>query len=81
METDLQSGICPKCHHAEVYIMADADHKIFPDTYRPGEHSWHWRPKVDELVCANCGYVELYVREEDVPRIRKEWTQIKPRQG
>jgi predicted nucleic-acid-binding Zn-ribbon protein len=79
MEAELQSGICPKCHHAEVYMMADADHKIFPDHYY-GAVAWQWRPKVDELVCTNCGYVELYVREEDVSRIRKEWTHVHPQQ-
>jgi predicted nucleic-acid-binding Zn-ribbon protein len=60
---NMKNGHCPKCNSTEVYRGA-------PATLAAGEGWVHLENRktgtnimLDSYVCANCGYVEMYVAE------------------
>lgn len=77
--TTMKSGTCPKCQSSEVFnnsshptrgdraSIAGADGRVRSNLY------------VNVYVCADCGYVEEYVREdilndqEKMERLRSTW--------
>ena len=67
----MKSGICPKCNEKEVY----GDHA------KPHGISVLWTviSPVDTilLVCANCGYLEFYIEnEQDLVKVKKNFQKI-----
>lgn len=67
----MKSGICPKCGEAEVY----------GDSNRPHGISVFWSAilpvNTTLLACANCGYLEFYVEnEQDLDKIKKNFQKV-----
>lgn len=77
METTLKSGVCPKCNSEEVYGEIRDYSKILPSSF--GFGAGGTRPNVENYVCGNCGYVEFYVRAEDLERVKRNWIRRRKR--
>ncbi len=67
----MKSGICPKCSSSAIYGDIKNPHGIVVD-----------RMKILPmntilLVCADCGYLEFYVEnEQDLEKIRKKCSKV-----
>lgn len=62
------TGICPKCSGTEIYT--DADLTKRGDRGDIGISSWT-RLFLDVYVCATCGFIEEYVRNNDLTDDKK----------
>jgi len=64
----MKDGICPKCGAKEIHIV---------DGNRTGisiSLSWSRNTFANLYVCVKCGYIEMFVEdEEDLPRIAERW--------
>ncbi len=67
----MQNGHCPKCNSTEIY-------RGTRSPFRAGEGMLHLEGiahntginiLLDACVCAQCGYVEMYVTEQSRPKL------------
>jgi ribosomal protein S27AE len=74
LESNLKSGVCPKCSAQDVYSTENDRRKIVPHKFKD-DMSWENRlsPEVDNYVCGNCGYVEFYVRPKGLATVKETW--------
>jgi predicted RNA-binding Zn-ribbon protein involved in translation (DUF1610 family) len=67
--------VCPKCGKADVR---------WNDQGSTSRNSlllsrWSlWALKLVTYVCAACGHIEEYVRDEDLPRVAEKWPRVDP---
>ena len=68
----MKSGVCPKCRSAEVFLLEGETHR---STLK---HSgWGDLTSTTDYACANCGYVEEYLRSSaDRDKVRQEWQRV-----
>ncbi len=73
----MKEGICPKCDAAEVYSPEDMLLKGGPFGSNSIPVSLTSMAALDNYVCADCGYVESYVADEDkLHEITKKWKRV-----
>jgi predicted RNA-binding Zn-ribbon protein involved in translation (DUF1610 family) len=71
----MKNGVCPKCGKADVRWR---DSVLSQRSYLPLT-GWSLRQlKLDTYVCAACGHIEEYVRDEDLPRVAEKWPRVDP---
>jgi predicted nucleic-acid-binding Zn-ribbon protein len=76
----LKNGICPRCHHTQVYSSSRLRAETGNASFIP--LSFLRSIALDNYVCANCGYVESYVSEpEMLSRIADIWPHVEPPHG
>ena len=66
-----QSRVCPKCGGTDILIFEG-----YAGAYGSGNHimtgaSIFSAGPVDRHICCGCGFVEEWVREEDMEKLRK----------
>ena len=72
----MKSGKCPKCGSVDVRYNRGSRYR---GTLVMGIFSW---VRLDDYICANCGYVEGYVAPEHLEKVRKQVPslEVKPEQ-
>lgn len=86
MPTGLNDGICPKCNATEIYTTDNDTYKIVPHKFGSVGSFAEFidrvaglpSPVVDNYVCGNCGYAELYVRPSSIEKVKKSWNLLPP---
>jgi predicted nucleic-acid-binding Zn-ribbon protein len=69
----MKTGICPKCGSDEVYVRRKSQGAYYSNAIPLGG-SWSFRYfSPDTYICANCGYIERYVSEEDRDKVARKW--------
>ncbi len=67
----MKSGVCPKCSSTEIYGDTNNPHGIVVDKGKILPMN------TILLVCADCGYLEFYVENEnDLERIKKKFRKV-----
>jgi predicted nucleic-acid-binding Zn-ribbon protein len=73
----LKTGICPKCSSHEVFSGADVVLKKGPFGSNSIPIGITSIAALDNLVCAECGYVESYVSDPDkLAEISRKWAKV-----
>ena len=73
----MKTGICPKCSSHEVFSGADVVLKKGPFGSNSIPIGITSIAALDNLVCAECGYVESYVSDPDkLAEISRKWDKI-----
>lgn len=63
-------GQCLKCGKSDLLLVPMTR---WSDRYK-ALYLGVWKSAaVDHFVCASCGFVEQYVSDEDLPKVRKFW--------
>lgn len=71
----MRDGYCPKCGSADVYRKDPSPNQSLM--------AGGWVQKAVtayDYACGQCGYVETYVEEKDLTRIREHWEPVDPKQ-
>jgi predicted nucleic-acid-binding Zn-ribbon protein len=67
----MKDGICPKCEEREVHVFTGTGAEL---SIRLGAFSG---ASVIYYICANCGYVELFVENKaDLPKIAAKYPKV-----
>ena len=70
----MKSGVCPKCGARD--IRQDGGRRC-PRNFLPrgmfATAAW-----IHNYVCVSCGYLESYIRTEDLKGVSKAWTSVNP---
>ena len=64
----MKNGKCPKCNSREVYKHSGISQRshLSVSTFK--------QAKLEDYVCAGCGYLEVYIiKSEDLKKIREKW--------
>ena len=63
----MKNGKCPKCSSGDIRVSSSKDWKLrsYRKYFQLGLLSY---ASLDEYVCANCGYIESYVTENEKDR-------------
>jgi Zn finger protein HypA/HybF involved in hydrogenase expression len=70
----MKDGICPKCNAKEVHVCRDTAVEL---SIRLGMFS---SADVGYYICANCGYVEIFVEnKDDLPKIAEKYPKVYPK--
>jgi predicted nucleic-acid-binding Zn-ribbon protein len=78
----MKDGKCPKCNSTQVFrgapaTLAAGEGKVHLENFKTGSNLM-----LDSYVCANCGYVEMYVTEAsksklpDLAKDEKFWRSL-----
>jgi len=75
----LKTGICPKCNSHEVFSGAGVALKKGPFGSNSIPIGLTSIAALDNLVCAECGYVESYVSDPaKLGEISRKWVKVEP---
>jgi predicted nucleic-acid-binding Zn-ribbon protein len=70
----MKSGICPKCGARDIH---QDGWRRCPRNFLPHGSFWGWS-RVHNYVCVSCGYLESYIRTEDLEAVSKNWASVNP---
>ena len=65
----MRSGICPKCGANDIRL--EAGRWSYRNFLTLGCIAWHGSLRIRNLVCASCGYLENYIRPEDMETVTR----------
>lgn len=72
----MRNGRCPRCGKGDIRVQAGFGRRWGP---RNILNVGFWGvAKVDNYVCLACGYLESYVRAEDLGPIARSWEAVEP---
>ncbi len=67
----MKSGVCPKCKANEIHVVSNTGIEVAIAI------KWSNTAYLNYYVCANCGYVELFVRDEhQLPMIAEKYPKV-----
>ena len=67
----MKRGKCPKCGSEEVFVLDGKTHRALL------EKGWGTITETSDYACAECGYIESYLRSEsDKDAVRKGWQKV-----
>ncbi len=67
----MKTGKCPKCNSREIYKHSTVSSRSNLAV------SMFKQARLQDCVCASCGYMEVYVmKEEDLKKIKEKWERV-----
>ena len=66
-----QSRVCPKCGGTDILIFEGYAGAYGSGNHIMPGHSIFSAVPIDRHICCGCGFVEEWVREEDMEKLRK----------
>lgn len=65
---------CPKCGGFDILLVPGYSGAYGSGNNIPTGFTIFSAVKVDRYVCGNCGYSEEWIRKEDIPSLRRKYT-------
>jgi C4-type Zn-finger protein len=69
----MKNGICPKCGSKEIrYDEGGLNHRNYLSA------GFFSQVRIQNYACVSCGYLENYIRPDDLEIVARKWARSKP---